>query len=824
MASVPDNIKKNVRAVLLSKQGGVLVSDFTKDYKSLLKEQLRFKDLGFSTLKELIDAIPEVVRLEFDDGMMAYKMFGIGDPNTYMSLSAKRAEGRNRGKASPTKSPSSSTTMNGTCSRPDLEDKLIPNMRGHISVCYPRDRELDDASVDDVKEKFSQFGEVAEVHMIPKFIFVRFTDKEAVIASLDRYEKELRLRIAEEKAPSTSNRQQNSSTKADTTESSDSMLVKKSPGGGTCHSCKQTGHFSRECPNKDANDNSSRRKRTEKEPYEVFLNNVACESTEDDLNELLSQFNYKYARRITKDEKRVFTAHFNLALKCFILELYFCRFAFVGFSTQSDAEEMISKLHGYQWKGRALNCRLSRDDKPQTSTQDSKPEEEQPKFSWRGAVNNTSSENHSSQSNTDTQNDWDDDPEDPGLKLKLSVTSSKVNTASPKQTMTDTKPAVSPVKLPSMPSVNATQQPSYNQTSVSPKKASNTQGMFNQFQQLTVQTNFRDGSSSREVKSPMSNHSTRSPQKAVPYQNGVRSPYKSPAMPALQPLESEDPYGEMPPLELAVNETPGEEDIVGLFVGNFPFGMSDEELLEVFRPYDPRHVVVFNRDQSYSSSKAMVYVNGMANARQAIKDWNQNFLYNRRLLVDIDRKHPDYEANKAVYERMESKSQGYNPMYRQQHHMGGYQGNRYNQGYHQNYNQNSYGGYTPRRSPAQSGPVSPTPSNTSVSSTDSIKQRSFTSILQTFKIIMNTLQRRPQAVRPIKGVELLGLITNVYDERNFWVHIVQGVVNPSSVGEPLASKKFGMGRNHRRIKSSKKFKIYTLYTLAQVWGVTKIWI
>ena len=62
MANIPDRVKKNVRAVLLSKQGGVLVSNFTKDYKALLQEPLHFKDLGFTTIKEFIDAIPDVVR------------------------------------------------------------------------------------------------------------------------------------------------------------------------------------------------------------------------------------------------------------------------------------------------------------------------------------------------------------------------------------------------------------------------------------------------------------------------------------------------------------------------------------------------------------------------------------------------------------------------------------------------------------------------------------------------------------------------------------------------------------------------------------------
>lgn len=31
-------------------------------------------------------------RLEYDDGIMAHKLYGVGDKSTYMSLSQKRAE------------------------------------------------------------------------------------------------------------------------------------------------------------------------------------------------------------------------------------------------------------------------------------------------------------------------------------------------------------------------------------------------------------------------------------------------------------------------------------------------------------------------------------------------------------------------------------------------------------------------------------------------------------------------------------------------------------------------------------------------------------
>ena len=64
MANIPDKIKENVRAVLLSKTDGkgVLVNDFLRDYKSILREPLMFSSLGYSNLPEFLKAIPDVCR------------------------------------------------------------------------------------------------------------------------------------------------------------------------------------------------------------------------------------------------------------------------------------------------------------------------------------------------------------------------------------------------------------------------------------------------------------------------------------------------------------------------------------------------------------------------------------------------------------------------------------------------------------------------------------------------------------------------------------------------------------------------------------------
>lgn len=59
---IPEEIKKSVRAVLLSKIGGVPLESFSSDFKKLAGYPLRFNKLGFSTLRQFLEAMPDHVR------------------------------------------------------------------------------------------------------------------------------------------------------------------------------------------------------------------------------------------------------------------------------------------------------------------------------------------------------------------------------------------------------------------------------------------------------------------------------------------------------------------------------------------------------------------------------------------------------------------------------------------------------------------------------------------------------------------------------------------------------------------------------------------
>ena len=57
---VPEDVKKEIRSILLSKIGGVRLGDFQKDFKRLIGHPLNLRALKLTNLSSLIEAIPDV--------------------------------------------------------------------------------------------------------------------------------------------------------------------------------------------------------------------------------------------------------------------------------------------------------------------------------------------------------------------------------------------------------------------------------------------------------------------------------------------------------------------------------------------------------------------------------------------------------------------------------------------------------------------------------------------------------------------------------------------------------------------------------------------
>ena len=59
---VPDDVKKNLRAVLLSASQGVPLTELIRDYKKFVGKHLDVRGLGFTDLSRLLENVPDVAR------------------------------------------------------------------------------------------------------------------------------------------------------------------------------------------------------------------------------------------------------------------------------------------------------------------------------------------------------------------------------------------------------------------------------------------------------------------------------------------------------------------------------------------------------------------------------------------------------------------------------------------------------------------------------------------------------------------------------------------------------------------------------------------
>ncbi|KAL3890208.1 hypothetical protein ACJMK2_002681 [Sinanodonta woodiana] len=67
-------VKSMLRATLISSKDGIPADTLLRDYEELTMEPLPFKSLGFSSLEEFIQSIPDVVEvIRNADGYTIYK-------------------------------------------------------------------------------------------------------------------------------------------------------------------------------------------------------------------------------------------------------------------------------------------------------------------------------------------------------------------------------------------------------------------------------------------------------------------------------------------------------------------------------------------------------------------------------------------------------------------------------------------------------------------------------------------------------------------------------------------------------------------------------
>ncbi|KAK3608369.1 hypothetical protein CHS0354_030831 [Potamilus streckersoni] len=317
---ISDNIKRNVRSVLLSKYDGkgILVGEFLQEYKRLLKEPLHFKSLGFETLQKFIEAMPDVIRLDYSNECMGYKMFAVQNPNAYMSLSAKRALGRNgdidRSKQGRGRDRREEAEINGCDDVPHFKR----GRKGLYSVCFPNKPTNGLNTSEDVIAKFSEAGNVADVNIIQWYTFVRFEKEAEAAKALQLFKNELNVRVADEK-----------DTEKDKV-NGDSRHRKMEDG--------EKGKFGMRSPKGKDDLLISPKEESSKSVIEVYIGNIYFDSSKEELERLLSPFQIKELR-IKRENNKMY--------------------AFVSFLDIECARACCQKMNKYMWKGRNLNARLA---------------------------------------------------------------------------------------------------------------------------------------------------------------------------------------------------------------------------------------------------------------------------------------------------------------------------------------------------------------------------------------------------------------------------------------------------------------------------------
>ena len=115
-----EEVKLNLRSVLVSMPKGCKQSNIAKDYKEFLGEMLPLRALGFKNLYELLISMPDVAKLEFRKEDEDNRVFAVLDNSSYSSLHAQRMSVKGFGQGTKALSPEEiekwkRNKLNGRC-------------------------------------------------------------------------------------------------------------------------------------------------------------------------------------------------------------------------------------------------------------------------------------------------------------------------------------------------------------------------------------------------------------------------------------------------------------------------------------------------------------------------------------------------------------------------------------------------------------------------------------------------------------------------------------------------------------------------------------
>ena len=66
-------VSKNIRALLISARNGLSVAEMQRDYHNMLGKPLPFREMGYTTLLDLLKDLPNVTRPTWENGVLVLK-------------------------------------------------------------------------------------------------------------------------------------------------------------------------------------------------------------------------------------------------------------------------------------------------------------------------------------------------------------------------------------------------------------------------------------------------------------------------------------------------------------------------------------------------------------------------------------------------------------------------------------------------------------------------------------------------------------------------------------------------------------------------------
>ncbi|GFO14593.1 tudor domain-containing protein 5 [Plakobranchus ocellatus] len=126
------------------------------------------------------------------------KVFGVGDPNSYLPVGARKAQGR-LPKNYHKNLQAAKENDSGASLESDSMDSLEPDQAGWYSLCCPIEK-VPSFDTMELENLFIQAGSPVKIHMTDRWLFVRYKERETVEKALEIFGNDFSLRPASKKS------------------------------------------------------------------------------------------------------------------------------------------------------------------------------------------------------------------------------------------------------------------------------------------------------------------------------------------------------------------------------------------------------------------------------------------------------------------------------------------------------------------------------------------------------------------------------------------------------------------------------------------------